>query len=170
MTNSSNQILDEINDDEKFIEIQIFRIESFEANSRRIEKSRHHIVDDDTNFNTQYTDEINSFLSQQLRNAEATMLRLHNLQRARLLEQQVQNITTKTQTLKSNSIKFESFEVLSSEIADSQSANAQSMRFKKSTVAAAADALLLNISLLFKSKIIKFEKMRTYKSQSENEH
>ena len=52
------------------------------------------------------------------------MLRLHNLQRARLLKQQAQNITTKTQTLKSNFIKFKSFEVLSSEIVDNQSANA----------------------------------------------
>ena len=51
------------------------------------------------------------------------MLRLHNLQRARLLKQQAQNITTKTQTLKSDFIKSESFEMLSSEIADSQSTN-----------------------------------------------
>ena len=54
---------------------------------RRTEKSRHHIADDDTDFNTQHTDEINNSLSQQLRNAEITMLRLHNLQRARLLKQ-----------------------------------------------------------------------------------
>ena len=64
MTNSSNQILDEINDDEKLIEIQTFRIENFEANSRKIEKSRHYIADDDTDFNTQHTDEVNNFLSQ----------------------------------------------------------------------------------------------------------
>ena len=170
MTNSSDQILDEINDDEKLIKAQILRIESLEANSRRTEKSRHHIADDDTDFNTQHIDEINSFLSQQLRNAEVTMLRLHNLQRVRLLEQQAQNITTRTQTLKSDFIESESFEVLSSEIADSQSASVQSMKFKKSIVAAAADALLLSISLSFKLKIIKSEKMRTYKSQSENEH
>ena len=44
------------------------------------------------------------------------------------------------------------------------------MRFRKLTVAAAADALLLNIFLSFKSKIIKFKKMKAYKSQSENEH
>ena len=44
------------------------------------------------------------------------------------------------------------------------------MRFKKLTDAAAADALLSNISLLFKSKIIKSEKMRIYKNQSKNEH
>ena len=44
------------------------------------------------------------------------------------------------------------------------------MRFKKLIVAAAVNALLSNISLSFKSKIIKFEKMKTYKNQSENEH
>ena len=124
MTNSSNQILDEINDDEEFIEVQTFRIENFEANSRRTEKSRHYIADDDTDFNTQHIDKINNSFSQQLRNAEVTMLRLHNLQRVRLLEQQTQNIITKAQTLKSDFIKFKSFEVLSSGIADSQSANA----------------------------------------------
>ena len=44
------------------------------------------------------------------------------------------------------------------------------MKFKKLIVAAAVDALLSNISLSFKLKIIKFEKMKTYKNQSENEH
>ena len=44
------------------------------------------------------------------------------------------------------------------------------MKFKKLIVAAAADALLSSIFLLFKSKIIKSEKMRIYKNQSENEH
>ena len=38
------------------------------------------------------------------------------------------------------------------------------MKFKKLTVAATADALLLNVFLSFKSKIIKFEKMKVYKS------
>ena len=79
MTNSSDQILNEINDDEKLIKAQISRIENFEANSRRTEKSRHYIADDDTDFNTQHIDEINNSFSQQLRNAEITMLRLHNL-------------------------------------------------------------------------------------------
>ena len=86
MTNSSDQILNEINDDEKFIEVQTSRIENFEANLRKTKKSRHHIADDDTDFNTQHTDEINNFLNQQLRDTEITMLRLHNLQRARLLK------------------------------------------------------------------------------------
>ena len=98
------------------------------------------------------------------------MLRLHNLQRVRLLKQQAQNITTRVQTLKSDSTEFESFKILSSEIADSQLTNVQSMKFKKSIIAAAADALLSSIFLSFKSKIIKFKKMRIYKNQSENEH
>ena len=60
--------------------------------------------------------------------------------------------------------------MLNSKIAESQSTNTQSIKFKKLTIAAAADVLLSSISLLFKSKIIKFEKMRTYKDQSENKH
>ena len=86
MTNSSSQILNEINDDEKFIKIQTSRIENLEENSRRIEKSRHQIVDDDTDFNIQHTDEINNFLDQQFRNAEVIMLNLYNLQQVRLLK------------------------------------------------------------------------------------
>ena len=170
MTNQSDQILDEINDDEKLIEAQTSRIENFEENLRRIEKSRHHIADNDTDFNTQHTDETNNFLSQQLRNAEVTMLRLYNLQRARLLKQQAQNITTRVQTFKSNFTESESLKMLSSKIVDSQSTNAQLMKFKKSIVAVAVDALSSSISLSFKSKIIKSEKMRTYKNQSENEY
>ena len=92
------------------------------------------------------------------------MLCLHNLQRARFLKQQVQNITTKAQTLKSDSTESELFKMSSSEIADNQSASVQSMRFKKSIVAVTADALLSNIFLSFKSKIIKSEKMKAYKS------
>ena len=44
------------------------------------------------------------------------------------------------------------------------------MRFKKLIVAAVADALLSNIFLSFKLKTIKSEKIKTYKSQSENKH
>ena len=44
------------------------------------------------------------------------------------------------------------------------------MKFKKLIVAAAVDVLLSNLILSFKSQIIKFEEMRIYKSQSENEH
>ena len=52
---------------------------------------------------------------------------------------------------------------------DTQSANVQSLtseNLNKATI----DALLLQISLSFKSKIIKFEKIKTYKNQNENEH
>ena len=79
-------------------------------------------------------------------------------------------MTTKIQALKSDFTKFESSEILSLKIAENQLANVQSMKFKKSTVAATANALLLNISLSFKSKIINSEKMKVYKNQSENEH
>ena len=44
------------------------------------------------------------------------------------------------------------------------------MKFKELTIAAFADALLLNLFLLFKLKIIKSEKIKDYKNQSENEH
>ena len=75
-----------MNDDEELIEAQTSRIKNLEANSKRIKKSRHHIVDDDTDFNTQHINEINNSFNQQLRNAEITMLHLHNLQRARILK------------------------------------------------------------------------------------
>ena len=92
------------------------------------------------------------------------MLRLYNLQRARFLKQQFQKMTIKTQTFKSDLIKFESFEMLSLRNADAQSTNVQSTIFKKSNATIAADALLSQITLLFKLKIIKFEKMKTYKN------
>ena len=62
--NQLNQILDEINNDEELIKIQTSRIESFEENLRRIEKSRYHIADNNTDFNTQHADETNNLLNQ----------------------------------------------------------------------------------------------------------
>ena len=47
---------------------------------------------------------------------------------------------------------------------DAQLTNVQLIIFKKLDATVAVDALLSQIILLFKSKIIKFEKMRTYKS------
>ena len=135
-----------------------------------IEKTRRRTADADTDSITKQNDEINNLLSQQLRNAEATMLRFHNLQRARLLKQQFQKITIRAQTFKSDSIESESFETLNLKNADAQSANVQSTIFEKSNATVAADALLSQITLSPKLKIIKFEKMRTYKNQSENEH
>ena len=67
------------------------------------------------------------------------------------------------QALKSDFTEFKSFETLSLENADAQSTNVQSMIFEKSNATAAIDALLSQITLPLKSKIIKFEKMRTYK-------
>ena len=74
------------------------------------------------------------------------------------------------QALKSDFTEFESFETLNLKNADAQSTNVQLMIFKKSNVIIVIDALLSQITLSFKSKIIKFEKMRTYKSQNEKEH
>ena len=51
------------------------------------------------------------------------MLRLHNLQRARLLKQQFQKMMIKTQTLKSDFIEFESFETSNLKNIDTQSTN-----------------------------------------------
>ena len=98
------------------------------------------------------------------------MLRFHNLQRTRLLKQQFQKITIRTQTLKNDFIEFKSFETLNLKNADAQSTNIQSTIFKKSKTTVAVDALLSQITLSFKSKIIKFEKMKIYKNQNKNEH
>ena len=42
---TTNLILDEINDDEEFIEVQTPRSESFEKNLKSIEKTRRRIAD-----------------------------------------------------------------------------------------------------------------------------
>ena len=55
------------------------------------------------------------------------------------------------------------------EDADAASTNAQSLTSENSSETA-IDVLLSQISLLFKFKIIKSEKMKAYKDQSENEH
>ena len=52
---------------------------------------------------------------------------------------------------------------------DAASMNVQSLT-SENLSETAIDVLLSQISLLFKFKIIKFEKMKTYKGQSENEH
>ena len=167
---TTDSILNEINDGEKLTEAQTSRSESLEENLKPIEKTRRRIANANIDSTTEQNDEINNFFSQQLRNAEATMLRLHNLQRTRFLKQQFQKIAIRAQALKNDSIEFESFETSSLKNVDAQSANVQSTIFKKSDATVAADALLSQITLSFKSKIIKFEKMRTYKNQNENEH
>ena len=52
---------------------------------------------------------------------------------------------------------------------DAQSTNVQSLT-SENLNKTATDALLSQISLSFKFKIIRFEKMKIYKNQSENEH
>ena len=93
---TTDLILSEINDDEKFTEVQTPRSESSEENLRSIEKTRRRIADANIDSTTKQNDEINNFLNQQFRDAETTMLRFHNLQRARLLKQQSQKIAVKT--------------------------------------------------------------------------
>ena len=83
----TDSILNEINDDEKLIEIQTSRSESFEENLKSIEKTRRRIADANIDSTIKQNDEVNNFLNQQLQNAEATMLRFHNLQRTRFLKQ-----------------------------------------------------------------------------------
>ena len=60
--------------------------------------------------------------------------------------------------------------MLSLENVDAQSTSVQLTIFKKSNTTVVIDALLSQIILSFKSKIIKFKKMKIYKNQSENEY
>ena len=83
---TTNSILNEINEDEKFTETQTSRSENLEENLRLIEKTRKRIADANTNSTIKQNDKVNNLLNQQFRNAETTMLRFHNLQRARLLK------------------------------------------------------------------------------------
>ena len=85
---TTNSILNEINEGEKFTEIQTSRSESLEKNLRSIEKTRKRIANADINSTTKQNDEVNNSFSQQFWNAETMMLRFHNLQRAHLLKQQ----------------------------------------------------------------------------------
>ena len=73
-------------------------------------------------------------------------------------------MTIKIQAFKNDFIEFKSFETLSLKNADAQSTNVQLTIFKKLNATIAVDALLSQITLLFKLKIIKFEKMKTYKN------
>ena len=85
------------------------------------------------------------------------------------MKQQVQNIVTRVQALWSDFIESESSEMFNLENADAASTNAQSLT-SENLNEIAVDVLLSQIFLSFKFKIIKSEKMRVYKSQSENEH
>ena len=167
---TTNSILNEINESEELTETQIPRSKNFEKNLKSIEKTRRRVASANINLIIKQNDEVNNLFNQQFRNAEATMLRFHNLQRARLLKQQFQKMTIKIQVFKNDFIEFESFETLSLKNVDAQSASAQLTIFEKSNATVAVDALLSQIILSFKLKIIKFEKMKIYKNQSENEH
>ena len=86
MSDQTGRILNEIFEDEKLIEVYTSHSESFEENIRRSEESRQRNVDENKDSTIQQNDEIITFFNQQLRDAEATMLRLQNLQRARFLK------------------------------------------------------------------------------------
>ena len=87
MSDQTDHILDEILEDEKLTEVHTSHSENLEKNIRRSEKSRQRNADENKNSTIQQNDEVITSLNQQLRNVEATMLRLQNLQRARLLKQ-----------------------------------------------------------------------------------
>ena len=124
MSDQTGRILDEIPEGEKLTEAHTPHSKSLEENIRRSEESRQRNAGEDRDSTIQQNDEVITSLSQQLRDAEATMLRLQNLQRARLLKQQVQNIATKAQALRSDSIESESSEMFSLKNADAASTNA----------------------------------------------
>ena len=86
MSDQTSRILNEIFEGEKLIEAHTPHSESFEKNIRRSEESRQRNADKNRDSTIQQNDKIITFFSQQLRNAEATMLRFQNLQRARLLK------------------------------------------------------------------------------------
>ena len=86
MSNQTSCILNEVSENEKLIEVHTPHSGSLEKNIRQNEKFRQRNVDENRNSTIQQNDEVIIFLNQQLRNAEATMLRLQNLQRARLLK------------------------------------------------------------------------------------
>ena len=169
MSDQTSCILNEISEDEKLTEVHTSHSKSLEKNIRRSEKSRQRNVDEDKDSIIQQNDEVITSLNQQFRNAETTMLRFQNLQRAHFLKQQVQNIAARIQALRSDFIEFESFEMSDLKDAGAASTNAQSLMFKNLN-GTAVDVLLSQISLSLKFKIIKFEKMKIYKNQSENEH
>ena len=162
MSDQTGRILDEISEDEKLTEAHTPHSESLEENIRRSEKSCQRNADEDKDSTIQQNDEVTTFLNQQLRDAEATMLRLQNLQRARLLKQQVQNIARRTQAFRSDFIESESSEMFNLKDAGAAPTSAQSLTFENSNETA-ADVLLSQISLSFKFKMIKFKKMRIYK-------
>ena len=127
------------------------------------EKFRWRNVDENKDSTIQKNDKVIIFFNQQFRDAKMTMLHFQNLQRARLLKQQTQNIATKVQAFRSDSTESELFEMFNLKNAGAKSTNAQSLT-SENLNKTAIDALLSQIFLSFKFKIIEFEKMRAYKN------
>ena len=76
MSDQTGRILNEVFEGEKLIEAHTPHSESLEENIRRSEKSRQRNADENKDSTIQQNDEIIIFFNQQLRDAEATMLRL----------------------------------------------------------------------------------------------
>ena len=86
MSDQTDRILSEVFEDEKLTEAHTSHSESLEENIRRSEKFHQCNAGEDKNSTIQQNDEVTISFNQQLRDAETTMLRLQNLQRARLLK------------------------------------------------------------------------------------
>ena len=63
---TTDSILNEINENKEFIEIQTSRFESFEKNLKSIEKTRRRIASANTNSTIKQNDKINNSFNQQL--------------------------------------------------------------------------------------------------------
>ena len=79
MSDQTNRILNEILESEKLTEVHTPHSESLKKNIRRNEKFRQRDVDENKDSTTQQNDKVIFSFNQQLRNAETTMLRFHNL-------------------------------------------------------------------------------------------
>ena len=87
MSDQTNRILNEISEGEELIEVHTPHFKNLEKNIRRNEKFCQRNAGENKDSTIQQNDEIITFFNQQLRDAETTMLRFQNLQRARLLKQ-----------------------------------------------------------------------------------
>ena len=61
---TTNSILNEINDDEKFIEVKTSRIKSLEENLKLIEKTRKRIANANIDSTIKQNNKINNFFNQ----------------------------------------------------------------------------------------------------------
>ena len=86
MSDQTSRILNEVSEGEKLTEAHTPHSESFKKNIRRSEKFRQRNAGEDKGSTIQQNNEIITSFSQQLRDAETTVLRLQNLQRARFLK------------------------------------------------------------------------------------